>query len=182
MCAISLCTCGALDTLSRRRSTAALCVLIMASRKVSPLKPPRVLAEVGGPVDESSATIAVYGEDLEPHDITALIGVEPSNSFRRGFKRGPRSPAMPHGAWFLEVRGVAPDGPAVQLETLLAKLPDSAHVWQQLRERYTVQLRIALHMQSWNKGFSLTKQLTARLAALGVDLKFDLYAHGQQDA
>jgi hypothetical protein len=154
----------------------------MASRKVTQLKPPRVLAELGGPVDESSATLAVYGQDLEPHDVTALIGVEPSDSFRRGFKRGPRSPAMAHGAWFLEVRGVAPDGPAVQLETLLSKLPESTHVWQQLHERYTVQLRLALHVQGWNKGFSLSKQLTARLAVLGVDLEFDLYAYGEQDA
>ncbi len=89
---------------------------------------------------------------------------------------------MPHGAWFLEVRGVAPDGPAVQLATLLARLPDSAQVWQQLRERFTVQLRIALHLQGWNKGFSFPKELTAQLAALGVDLEFDLYAYGEQDA
>ena len=154
----------------------------MASRKVTQLKPPRVLAEVGGPVDESSATLAVYGQDLEPRDVTALVAVEPSDSFRQGFKRGPRSPAMAHGAWFLEVRGVAPDGPAVQLATLLSKLPESAHVWQQLRERYTVQLRLALHVQGWNKGFGLPRQLTARLAVLGVDLEFDLYAYGEQDA
>ena len=154
----------------------------MANRKVTSIKPARVLAEVGGPVDESSATLAVYGRDLDPGEVAALIGIEPSNSFRRGFKRGPRSPAMPHGAWLLEVRGVAPDGPAVQIEALLAKLPQSAQVWRQLSERYTVQLRVALHMQGLNKGFSLSKQLTSRLAALGVDIEFDLYAYGEQDA
>ena len=154
----------------------------MASRKVTSLKPARVFAEVGGPVDESSATLAVYGRDLEPGKVTALIGVEPTNSFRRGFKRSPRSPAMPHGAWLFEVRGVAPDGPAVQIEALLAKLPHSAHVWRELVEQYTVQLRVALHMQGLNKGFSLSKQLTSRLAALGVDVEFDLYAYGEQDA
>jgi hypothetical protein len=85
---------------------------MMVSRKVAPLEPPRVIAEVGGLVDEWSATFAVYGQDLEPNDVTDLIGLEPSNGFRRGFKRGPISPAMPHDAWLLEVRGVAPDGPA----------------------------------------------------------------------
>jgi len=154
----------------------------MANRKVTPLQAPRVLAEVGGPVDESSATLAVYGRDLEPHDVTSLIGVEPTHSFRRGFKRGARSPAMEHGAWFLEVRGRAPDGPAVQLETLLAKLPASPDMWRQLSARYTIQLRLALHMQGLNKGFSLNKRLTERVAAFGVDLEFDLYAYGEQDA
>jgi hypothetical protein len=154
----------------------------MASRKVIPLKPSRVQAEIGGPVDESSATLAVYSRDLEPRDVTALVGVEPTHSFRRGFKRGPRSPAMQHGAWFLEVRGNAPDGPEVQLETLLSKLPESANVWRQLIASYTVQLRLALHMQGSNKGFSLSKHITERLAVLGVDLEFDLYAYGEQDA
>ena len=154
----------------------------MANRKVTSLRPARVLVEVGGPVDESSATLAVYGRDLEPGEVTALIGVEPTNSFRRGFKRGPRSPAMPHGAWLLEVRGVAPDGPAVQIEALLAQLPESAQIWRELSERYTVQLRLALHMEGWNKGFTLTKQLTNRLAALGVVVVLDLYGYGEQVA
>ena len=68
------------------------------------------------------------------------------------------------------------------VEMLLAQLPESAQIWRELSERYTVQLRLALHMEGWNKGFTLTKQLTNRLAALGVDVEFDLYAYGEQDA
>jgi len=149
----------------------------MASPKVTPREPPRVIAEVGGPVDESSATLAVYGRDLEPDDVTSILGVQPTHSFRRGFKRGSRSPAKPHGAWFLEVRGGAPDGPGVQLETLLSKLPQSADVWRQLSARYTVELRMALHFQGWNKGFGFNKLVIERLAALGIDLEFELFAY-----
>ena len=58
----------------------------------------------------------------------------------RGSEETERTP-MPHGAWFLEVGGNAPDGPDVQLGNLLTLLPDSVDVWEQLRRLYTVRLR-----------------------------------------
>lgn len=59
-----------------------------------------MIAEVGGVVDESSATLAIYGDDLDPVDVTRLLGVEPTKSFLPGHRPGPRSPAIKHGnAW-----------------------------------------------------------------------------------
>jgi hypothetical protein len=154
----------------------------MTRRKVSPIRAPAVLTEIGGIVDESSATLAVYGENLEPQDVTALLGVEPTRAFRKGDKQGPRSPAMPHGAWFLEVRGIAPAGPDTQLEILLSKLRAPGSVWRELNDRYTVQVRFAVHFEGWNKGFELNKNLTSRLADLGAGLTFDIYGYGGRDA
>jgi uncharacterized protein DUF4279 len=87
---------------------------------------------------------------------------------------------MPHGAWFLEVRGEAPDGPDVHLRKLLMKLPDSVEVWEELKRRYTVQLRFGLHMSGWNKGFGFSRDLVVRMAKMGVDLDFDIYANGDE--
>ena len=154
----------------------------MTDRKISPIRRPTALAEVGGIVDESSATLAVYGETLEPEEITSILGVAPTSSFRRGHKRGPRSPAMPHGAWFIEVRGTAPDGPESQLLNLLAQLPQSSDIWHQLTQRFQVQVRVALHLEGWNRGFAIDKALLTRLAQMGIDLQFDIYEYGGADA
>jgi hypothetical protein len=124
----------------------------MRDRKISPIRRAKVVANVGGPLAESSATLAVYGDDLDPKEVTALLGVEPTESFRRGYRRGPRSPATQYGAWFLEVRGGDPAGQDAQLEALLSKLPDSEDVWRKLADQYRVQVRFALHMDGWNKG------------------------------
>jgi hypothetical protein len=138
---------------------------------------PGVVAEVGGPVDESSTVLAVYGDTLDPSDVTGLLGVQPTRSFSPGHSPGPRSPPSKHGAWFLEVRGMAPLGPEELLRELLSKLPTNAYVWAKLHERYKVQLRVAIHMQGWNKGFSLTPPTVAQLASMGVGIEVDLYAY-----
>jgi len=143
--------------------------------------PPEIIAEVGGEIDESAATLAVYGKDLEPADVTALLGIEPTRSFRRGYRKAPRSRPLPHGAWFLQVRGKAPEGPDVQLRKLLTKLPDSEEIWKKLRKQYKVQLRFGLHMSGWNNGFGLSPDLVARLAKMRIELEFDIYAYGDDE-
>lgn len=150
--------------------------------KDPPPNGPAALVEVGGAIDESAVTLAIYGEHLNPNEVTQLLGVEPTKSFRSGHKPGPRSPAIGHGAWFFEVRGKAPAGPDAQLELLLSKLPESASIWQELNRHYKVQIRFGLHMQGWNKGFCMEASLLSRLASMGVALVFDLYAYDDKDA
>ncbi|UCH21780.1 MAG: DUF4279 domain-containing protein [Deltaproteobacteria bacterium] len=152
-----------------------------SDNKVVPIRREKVIAEVGGVVDESDATLAVYGKDLEPDDVTALLGIKPTRSFRRGHKVGPNSPPIPHGAWFLEIRGEAPEGPDVQLRKLLMRLPDSEDVWRKLRSRYEVQLRFGIFMSGWNKGFDLAPDLIVRLAKMGVELDFSIWANGDEE-
>jgi hypothetical protein len=137
--------------------------------------------EVGGMVDESSATLAVYGDVLDPVEITALLGVGPTESFARGYRRGPRSPPFKHGGWFLTVEGAAPSGPDELLKALLLRLPGETAIWERLKERYSVHIRIGIHSQEWNRGFSLSSATVARVASLGVRMEFDLYSHGSED-
>jgi hypothetical protein len=138
------------------------------------------LLEVGGPVDELSACLAVYGEDLTPGDVTKMLGVEPSYSFRRGHRRG-ASPPAPHGAWILKVRALNHPHPGALIGTLLSKLPQDAEIWRQLNDRFKVQLRIGIHMQGWNKGFGFDAKTASQLAAIGAEVTFDIYAYGEDE-
>jgi hypothetical protein len=83
---------------------------------------------------------------------------------------------MPHGAWFLEIRGNAPDGPDVHLRKLLTLLPDSVGIWEELTRLYKVRLSLCLGFSGWNKGFCFPADLIARVAKIGVELDFDVYA------
>jgi hypothetical protein len=153
----------------------------MKRSKIIPIRPAKILAEVGGVIDESGVTLAVYGEDLNPKEVTDLLGVKPTRSFKRGYRRNPVSRPSPHGAWFLEVRGKTPDGPDVQLRKLLMKLPTSENVWKELKARHKVQIRFGLHMTGWNKGLEISSTLVRRLGKIGVDLNFDIYAYGEDE-
>ena len=153
----------------------------MGEQDRMPDKGSSALVDVGGPVDELSACLAVYGENLDPGDVTSLLGVDPTESFRRGYRRRPASREMPHGAWFLIIRAVNHPDPGALIGALLSKLPDDAETWRQMNDRYKVQLRIGIHMQGWNKGFSFDAKTASQLAAIGAEVTFDIYAYGEDE-
>lgn len=86
--------------------------------------PPATPISVGGLVDRTGVCVAVYGEHLDPDDVTSIIGRPPTSAHRKGDRRGPRSPPLKRGAWFFELRGKAPEGPAELTARLLDQLPD----------------------------------------------------------
>lgn len=137
----------------------------------------KILLRVGGLVDETGVRLGVYGENLDPPDVTAIIGREPTSAHRKGDRRGPRSPPYKGGAWFYELRGEAPQGPAELSAALLDQLPDDAQIWAKLSERYDVQLRYGIHMTGWNRGFDLPADVAVRIARLRAAVMFDIYAY-----
>ncbi len=142
---------------------------------------PRVLCTVGGPVDEVGVCVAVYGEEVVPAEVSALLGCTPTSSHRRGDRRGPKSPQYKRGAWLLEVRGTAPEGPEELVAKVLGRLPEDEALWLKLAERFEVRLRFAFHMTGWNRGFALSAQLVERVARLHANVGFDIYAHGDEE-
>ena len=57
--------------------------------KVIPIRPTDELIELGGLVDESSASLCLYGEDLHPEDVTTELQVTPTRAFQRGHRPSP---------------------------------------------------------------------------------------------
>jgi hypothetical protein len=79
-----------------------------------------VSIKVGGAVDETDVCLAVCGKDLEPDEITKMLGCEPTSAHRRG-DRMTSGTSRHQGAWSLDVRGS--DGPADLTIQLLERLP-----------------------------------------------------------
>ena len=67
-----------------------------------------VVAEVGGAVDEFSVTLAIYGDDLDPADVSAVCGLEPSDAHRRADRKNPQAVPYSCGGWFLTHLASAP--------------------------------------------------------------------------
>ena len=140
-----------------------------------------IIAEFGGPPDESSFTLAVYGENLVPSDVSKLLGVEPTKSFERGYRRRPTSRPMPHGAWFLEARTQRPGKPDELVRSVLMRLSVSEETWAELRTHYRAQLRMALHSSGFNQDFVLSSSTLQLIASAGLELIVDLYPPDGED-
>jgi hypothetical protein len=139
----------------------------------------KVLAEVGGPVDEVNVTLALYSEELEPEEISRALGVQPTHAHRRGERRGPRSPPARTGAWFLTEHGRDAEPAEAIIDRVLKQLPEDPAVWRHLRTRHDIQFRFGLHMTGWNKGLSIPLKQVTRIAELGATMEFDIYAYGE---
>ena len=147
----------------------------MSSNNVLPF--PQRGISVGGPVDDAAASLCIYGDELDPDQITRLLGLSPTHSHRRGDRLRPDGPPFRTGAWLYKVDSdVAPDAPELALRHLLDRLPSDRVLWTQLGQRYDIRISFRIGFGGWNKGFALSARNIQRVAALGVCLDFDLYA------
>ncbi len=78
-------------------------------------------------------------------------------------------------------RGEAPTGPDDLLRELLAPLPRSARIWSELTSRFKARIFLGIYMSDVNRGFTLSPEVISEVAALGLDLDFDIYANGEDD-
>lgn len=147
---------------------------------ITPIRKPEVIGEAGGLVDQSRLTLCVHGDELDPDEISRLLGCAPTRARRRGELRRSGTP-WPNGAWLLSVEGKSPMGPEELVHLLLARLPADGALWSDLRTRFGVKLSFGIFTERWNRGFDLSADAVRRIASLGVDVDFDIYADLEQD-
>ena len=148
------------------------------SGTAQPFGDPRIIAELGGVVDETRVWLGLYGELLDPIEISATLGLEPTSAHKRGDARRTAGP-WPQGAWILTKEGEPSEQPAEVLRVLLDALPSDPDVWAALRGRFAVRLTFGLHLDAFNRGFDLPPELVGRIASIGAIVGFDIYCDGE---
>ena len=141
---------------------------------------PQNFVKVGGLVDGSRLTLGIHGEDLEPDEISRLLGCAPSSSHRRGDPRQ-SGPPWPSGAWLLSVEAKSPTGPEELVHLLLSRLPTDETLWSDLQSRFRVQMSFGIFTQRWNRGFELSAEALQRIQSIGAGVGFDIYANLEDD-
>lgn len=130
----------------------------------------------GGPVDRSRVSLRVMGgDDLDPAEISRLLGCAPTRTTRRLLNAANGQQRIKAG-WSLAAEG----GPDDDLDSLvtatLAQVTDDLSVWQALHERYRLDLFCGLFLSTWNQGEELSPAVMGKLAARGLRIGFDIYA------
>jgi hypothetical protein len=153
----------------------------MTEDNVIPMRSDRVIATVGGSVDEVRVTLAVYGDELDPEEISSLLGCQPTSSHRRGEtrigKKTGHKTVYKQGAWFLTVEGQAPRTADELTTELLEQVSSDESLWLDLGRRFDVQMRYGIFLEAWNRGFGLRRDVVKRIARFSASLEFDIYAN-----
>jgi Domain of unknown function (DUF4279) len=135
-------------------------------------------------IAKSTATLRVFGDDLEPESVTRLLGTEPTDQYRKGETRttsGGRQYTRKYGMWRLGCEDCAPEALDEQIAEILNGLTDDLLVWQSVTSKYTVDIFCGVFMNESNEGFCLSPITLAALGARRIEIQFDVYASTKKD-
>ncbi len=140
---------------------------------------PRRFVSIGGPVREFRLSLRLFGDDLDPDEVSELLGSAPSDSYRKGdLLPGRYRRAAKRGAWFLTAdhREGTDKGFSNVVDELIDSLNGDLDVWYSLTRRYHVDLFCGVFMEhTGNEGVELPLETMKRLVDRGVKIEFDIY-------
>jgi hypothetical protein len=134
--------------------------------------------EVGGPIPWFSVGLAIYGEDLDPDEVTRLLGIAPDRAFRRGMLNEAGRPRR-FGMWSISMRGDSTTEPdvCVAIEMLLDRIRVAPDLWRvAVTDAQTMRVSAGLKLDAFNRGLDMRPDLLRRLADLRLELSLDIYA------
>lgn len=136
--------------------------------------------------NESLVTLRIYGDDLIPDEITALLGCRPDIAYTKGdvyiSKHSDQRYVRKTGRWSLRAARMEPEDVSAQITEILARLPQNLDIWRQLGEKYVLDFFCGVFMGSTNDELYLPLATVKLLSERGIELQFDIYALSTEDA
>jgi hypothetical protein len=130
-------------------------------------------------ISSSMVSIRVFGKDLDPTEVTGLLGCQPTRAAKAGdiiTKPNGQTRLIEKGFWILGYG----ERDSVELEKKvegpLSKLTDDLNVWKQIAGKYRFEIFCGLFVDHWNEGFGLTPGLLTKIGNRNLEISFDIYA------
>jgi len=144
-------------------------------------RPEGMFLKLGGNVGRVTATLRFFGVDLDPDEITRILGCEPSESHRKGDPvtkdgRGQRG----ESSWRLSSRLEDKYGIDAHIGDIFNRLTDDPAVWRKLN-KFNPNIFLGLFLSGFNQGDALSPVSCANLAIRGISLDFDIYSASPED-
>jgi hypothetical protein len=149
---------------------------------------------IGGPMPWFSVRLSIAADDLDPDEVTRLLGVAPTTTRRRGVRwpvpvRSDRPDGLSLipariGLWSIQLRPEQAPGcdvaaaVAAVLDRVAAVPPES---WRRACAGAQARVSVALTLDAYNRGFGFGPALLRRIADLGLELDFDIYEGPDDD-
>jgi hypothetical protein len=139
----------------------------------------------GGPIEWFSITFRILGDNLNPREVTRVLGCKPSESERKGDpilrKDGTVARLARTGSWRLRLTPEDTDewDCSEAMMKLMKRFPEDRAVWKQLTKSFSIDFFVGLTMGSRNKGFEISPAVMAYLGQRGISVGFDIYYEDQ---
>jgi hypothetical protein len=134
----------------------------------------------GGPVDRFKVALRIFGDGLDPDNVSSLLGTMPTVAERRGhpvsYGRGTR--IAKRGRWSLTLESkdcgeLCDVDDAIRM--LLAGLTSDLAIWAELTRTFSADVFCGVFMAASNRGFGISVETSKMLSDRSLDVGFDLY-------
>ncbi|NJO59360.1 MAG: DUF4279 domain-containing protein [Richelia sp. RM2_1_2] len=136
------------------------------------------VVSVGGDIDRVKVSLRFFGDDLNPNDVSALLGCQPTEGYCKGeVMIGKRSHRVAHtGLWLL--KGLEEDVGVLETKVsrLLDRVPAEPDAFQALSS-FNGNVFCGVFLNDWNRGFSLSPEIMQRLTERKLSIHFDIYSN-----
>ena len=127
----------------------------------------------------SAAALRIGGDDLDPTEITRLLGCPPTRAQTKGERivgaETGHVRVAKTGMWRLVAPDSEPEDLDGQVAFLLNTLTDDLSVWKALRDRFEIDLFCGLFMTGSNEGATISAMTLRRLGERGIEIGLDIY-------
>lgn len=128
-------------------------------------------------IARARVSLRVFGDSLEPEEVSSLLGREPTRSHRAGDKSATHSSAIePTGAWILDSGLSEKSEIEDHVEALLSSVSNDNDEWASLTSRFSASILCSAFLDQYNEGFELSPRLAQSLAERGLVIAFDIYS------
>lgn len=126
-------------------------------------------------------SLRVFGDGLEPDEVSALLGRKPTRAHRKGDpmhgERGGRQKSVePTGAWILDSPLSEKAEIEEHVEALLATLSNDEDEWSSLTDQSSASIHCSIFLDQYNEGFEVSPRLSQALAERGLVIAYDIYS------
>jgi len=130
-------------------------------------------------VHHSAACLRLFGDDVEPDEITHILRCAPTAAHRTGevirYQSG-RERVVKCENWLLNATKAEPEDINGQVRWLLSQVEPDPDAWKRLIQRFEVDIYCGLFMKGSSEGLSLAPDVLALLGERGIHLGFEIYS------
>ena len=134
---------------------------------------------MGGEIDRGSFELVVRGDNIDPEEITRLLGAEPTTAHRTGALSDNGKYRHRTGSWNLQTGELdfrsGDRNCEDQFADWVASLPGDEAIWARILEQHEAYVWMVLYMNTWNREFDVRPSTLNELGKRGLRLHIDTY-------